>query len=268
MWYFISKYKNYSLQVTIEEVKHTINFRDIGNYPTFFAGGGIFETEDEDIANALIALPVCAALYEPSNPADGFPPGKDIIYSDYDAPVDIWGGGPPSTANEVIKSGEFKIIDQLDLEAPNAPTEGTLVHSTYGLYSIRAGVAEKILTKTNIDLELPVCYSKSKIVTLVAGTHTDLNSLLFPDGLRPGDYTKFIDLIGVTCTSGSGNFALSWRGTELCNNSVTAGNIAYISPTKQVNEFILDQGVISAVSSVPCHIQLIVKYININILVG
>jgi len=40
MWTFISKYKNYSLQVTIEGVKRTINFRELGDYPAVFRGGG------------------------------------------------------------------------------------------------------------------------------------------------------------------------------------------------------------------------------------
>lgn len=84
MWYFVSKYKNYSLQVTIEGVKQTINFRDIGNYPAAFAGGGIFETDDEDIIAALQAHPKYAGDYKY---IEG---GKEFTGTD-EGPMITWG---------------------------------------------------------------------------------------------------------------------------------------------------------------------------------
>jgi hypothetical protein len=64
MWWFISKYKNYSVQVTVNGQKKTCNFRDIGNYPAIFTGGGVFTTSDEDLIAALQAHPKYAGDYE------------------------------------------------------------------------------------------------------------------------------------------------------------------------------------------------------------
>lgn len=267
MWYFVSKYKNYSLQVTIEGVKQTINFRDIGNYPEAFANGGIFSTEDEDVANAIISLSICAEENEPSNAADGFPPGKEILYCQDDHPQEIW-GGPPSNANEVLNDGEFKVIDQLNLEAPNAPKEGTLVDGQGVLYFIREGVAEEILTSVSLGLRSKFNCSKSKIVTLAAGTHADLNSLLFPNGILPAfNYgLAIIGLVYVHSASSSGTLTLSWKGSEFCNNSINIGNSYFFPPSKQVGILSLSSGVFSAVCSVNCQIQLIVHYYNLNIM--
>lgn len=270
MWYFVSKYKNYSLQVTVEDVKHTINFRDIGNYPEAFASGGIFSTEDEDIANAIISLSICAEENEPSDVSDGFPPGKEILYCQDDHPQDIWGDGVPSSDNEIIRNGDFLLLSSLNPDAPNFPKDGSLVFDSYKFYFIQNGAYNEALNDSNIGSKLPFSCSKSKIVTLAAGTHADLNSLLFPDGILPSfNYgLPVIGLVYVHSASSSGTLTLSWKGTEFCNNSINIGNSYFFPITKQVGILNLSSGVISAVCSVNCQIQLVLHYYNLNIMPG
>jgi hypothetical protein len=105
MWYFISRYKNYSTQVMVDGVKVTVNFRELGKYPTTFENAGVFQTNDEALASALRAHPKYAGDYELLTP------GKDFTGTDED-PVSSF-AGDEYPLNPPFKSGDIYTTDDL-----------------------------------------------------------------------------------------------------------------------------------------------------------
>lgn len=105
MWTFISKYKNYSIQVEVGEVKKTVNFSDIGAHPQIFSGYGAFTTDDSDLINALRSHSLYAGDYQ------SITPGKEFTGTDE----------PP-----IVTFGDT----QLELP-PTLPSEGKIWNLVY-----------------------------------------------------------------------------------------------------------------------------------------
>jgi len=148
MWYFISKYKNYSLQVTIEEVKHTVNFREIGNFPAVFAGGGIFETDNEDLSDALRAHPKYAGDYEQ------IAPGKEFTGTD-EGPMITFGDSstefPPVTPDKTGGIFKYSLPEDGSSFDYGEVAEGDLMWDGSSFSYLKNGSVQYLMTTAEIE---------------------------------------------------------------------------------------------------------------------
>lgn len=132
MWYFISKYKNYSLQVTIEDVKQTVNFLPYGTDITIFQDHGYFTTEDETLAEAIRAHPKYAGDYEliaAGKEFTGTDEAPEITWSDYVPVVAIY---TPSVERSLLFNDVQNSFNPWEQPIEKLPKDGSIIYQKNG----------------------------------------------------------------------------------------------------------------------------------------
>lgn len=177
MWTFISKYKNYSIQVLVNDEKRTVNFIPYGSDITLFKEDhGFFTTNDDDLAEAIREHSKYAGDYqliEVGKEFTGTDEPPEVTWVDYIPYIPYL----PTDECKIFRIPEDKEYIPGEFPPEELPPDGTIISQFNQLYFIDRtnpnGLNQQMLLTYDAFNALPksnVRFFMSSVYTYAAGT--------------------------------------------------------------------------------------------------